>query len=155
MPDLLIKLYELDEAVDTSKGLDPAVRIRRALVPEKSRITNWVQQTFGAAWASECEISFAQQPVACFVAIRKQQPIGFACYNTTFKGFFGPIGVSPEARSSGIGKALLIAGLKAMAEQGYAYAIIGGAGPLDFFHRSLACVEIPDSTPGPYRGMLR
>lgn len=156
MTDLLVKLYELDKATSTDSSLiESGAEIRRALVAEKSLLSNWVRQTFGKGWANECEVSFSQQPVACFIAVLDKQPVGFACYNTTFKAFFGPIGVCPKTRARGIGKALLISGLDAMANQGYAYAVIGGAGPGEFFHRSVPSIDIPDSTPGPYRGMLK
>lgn len=79
--------------------------------------------------------------------------IGFACYNATAKGFFGPTGVSPEARGLGAGKALLIAALHAMREDGYGYGIIGAAGPTEFYAKTVGATEIPDSVPGIYRGM--
>jgi nicotinamide mononucleotide (NMN) deamidase PncC len=44
---------------------------------------------------------------------------------------------------------------KAMAAQGYAYAIVGGAGPKEFYKKTVGAVEIEDSTPGIYQGMLR
>ena len=156
MTDLLVKLYDLDKAVGRLPELvKMEVQIRRGLVPEKSLICSWVRQTFGATWASECEVSFAQQPVACFIAIKSGQLLGFACYNTTFKGFFGPIGVDPRFRSHGIGKTLLISCLDAMAAQGYAYAVIGGISSNNFFDQSVTTFEIPDSTPGAYDGMLK
>jgi len=42
-----------------------------------------------------------------------------------------------------------------MAARGYFYAVIGGVGPKEFYARTVGAVEIPDSTPGPYRGLLR
>lgn len=41
-----------------------------------------------------------------------------------------------------------------MRAAGYAYAIIGGVGPADFYARAVGAVEIPDSTPGIYADML-
>ena len=52
--------------------------------------------------------------------------LGFACYDTTHKNFFGPTGVDAAKRGQGIGTALLLATLHAMREAGYMYAIIGG-----------------------------
>lgn len=57
-------------------------------------------------------------------------------------------------RGKGIGEALLIESLAAMRATGYAYAIIGGAGPTQFYARAVGAVEIPGSTPGIYAGML-
>jgi len=49
---------------------------------------------------------------------------------------------------------LLIATLKGMREAGYHYAIIGGAGPVAFYRKKLDVLEVPDSEPGIYAGML-
>jgi hypothetical protein len=83
-----------------------------------------------------------------------KQLIGFSCYDTTAKGFFGPAGVSEAARGRGTGRALLIACLHAMRFEGYGYAIIGDAGPTDFYEKAVGAVAIPDSVPGVYAGML-
>jgi len=60
-----------------------------------------------------------------------------------------------SARHKGIGRALLMATLKDMASQGYAYGIIGATSSPDFYRKEIAAVEIPESTPGFYRGMLK
>jgi len=156
MTDLLVNLYDLDSLDASFSDLQKhEIHIRRGLVPEKLLVSAWVNKTFGSAWASECEVSFTQQPVSCFVAIRSEKLLGFSCYNTTFKGFFGPVGVDPESQSIGVGRALLISCLNAMAAQGYAYAVIGGVGSRGFFDKSVNTFEIPDSSPGAYKGMLK
>lgn len=81
--------------------------------------------------------------------------IGFACYEATCRNFFGPTGVGQEARGKGVGTALLLACMHAMKADGYAYAIIGSAGPVDFYAQTLGAVKIENSTPGIYKGMLR
>ena len=42
-----------------------------------------------------------------------------------------------------------------MREAGYAYAVIGDAGPAGFYRKRLDAFEIPGSRPGIYAGMLR
>jgi hypothetical protein len=42
-----------------------------------------------------------------------------------------------------------------MAAQGYAYAIIGGAGPTGFYVKTVGAMPIDGSTPGIYRDKLR
>ena len=156
MPDLLVTLYTLpDVAPLLERQRAAGVDVRRALAPEKHLVVDWVRQAWRAAWASECEVAFARQPIACFIAIEAQQLIGFACYDATYRNFFGPIGVLEAARGRAIGLALLLACLHAQAAQGYAYAIIGGAGPIDFYAKTVGAVVIADSVPGIYRGMLR
>ncbi|MEX1312903.1 MAG: GNAT family N-acetyltransferase, partial [Desulfotignum sp.] len=66
-----------------------------------------------------------------------------------------PTGVDVENRGTGIGKALLLSCLHAMAARGYAYAVIGGAGPTEFFVKAAGALPIAGSTPGIYRDRLK
>ncbi len=153
--DLLVKLYALPPAAEegSSYNAEYAV-IRRAFAAEKELVTDFVAKNFSRAWASECEIAFARQPVTCFMAISGDAICGFACYDATARGFFGPLGVVQEQRGRGIGSALLLATLRDMRAKGYGYAIIG-ATDNEQFYRLVGAVPIPESTPGFYAGMLR
>jgi GNAT superfamily N-acetyltransferase len=154
--DMLVRLYDLPEWTSRVDRLRAGgIDVRRALAPEKHVVVSWVRQHFGEAWASECEVSFARLPIACFRAQRAQEILGFACYDATAKAFFGPTGVLEPERKQGIGTALLLVTLHAMAAEGYAYAIIGGAGPADFYANAVGAVAIAGSTPGVYAKMLR
>ena len=154
--DMLVRLYDLPESHTVVDGLSAnGIDVRRALAPEKHIVVSWVREHFGEGWASECEVSFARLPIACFRAQRGQAVLGFACYDSTAKAFFGPTGVLEEERKRGIGTALLLVTLHAMAAEGYAYAIIGGAGPADFYANAVGAMPIQGSTPGIYRKMLR
>ena len=96
-----------------------------------------------------------RSPVSCYAAVdADKQVLGFACYDATAKDFFGPTGVMESQRGKGIGAALLIACMQAMAAEGYAYAVIGGAGPVAFYEKVVGATVIPDSVPGPYRDMF-
>jgi GNAT superfamily N-acetyltransferase len=155
MPDMLVKLYDLPDVANEISALKKnGVNIRRALAPEKHVVLQWVEENFSHAWASECDVSFSHQPVSCFLAIEEKQIIGFACYEATCKNFFGPTGVLETQRGRGVGKALLFAALNAMRESGYAYAIIGGVGPAEFYEKTVGAVLIENSSPGIYRGLL-
>jgi hypothetical protein len=50
---------------------------------------------------------------------------------------------------------LLLASLEALRAQGYAYAIIGWAGPVAFFEKSVGAMLIAGSESGIYRGTLK
>jgi predicted GNAT family acetyltransferase len=155
MTDMLVKLYELpDLAPAVARCTAAGVDIRRGLVPEKHVVLAWIGQHFGAHWVSECDVAFARQPVATFVAVEHEAVIGFACYDATARGVFGPTGVGEETRGKGAGAALLLACLHDMRAQGYAYAVIGGTGPQEFYAKVCGAVAIPDSKPGMYRGLL-
>jgi GNAT superfamily N-acetyltransferase len=155
MPDMLVKLYELPALAPALERTTAAgITIRRGLAPEKHIVTGWVRGHFDEKWASETDVAFARQPVSCFIAIENEAVLGFACYDTTARGFFGPIGVAENVRGKGVGKALLLACLHDMYAQGYGYAIIGGAGPVDFYAGACNAVIIEGSWPGVYRGVL-
>jgi len=154
--DMLVRLYDLP---DPSPGLaalrERGIDVRRAIAPEKHVVASWVREHFSEAWASECEVSFARLPISCLVAQRGQDIVGFACYDATAKAFFGPTGVLERERKQGIGTALLLVTLGAMAGEGYAYGIIGGVGPAEFYATAVGAVPIAGSTPGIYAGLLR
>jgi|SRR5690554_3131987 len=156
MPDMLVKLYELpDIAQEMSRLAEVEIVVRHPIAPEKHIVVDWVRDVFGEAWASETEVAFTNQPISCYVAIHQDKVVGFACYDATVRNFFGPTGVDPAYRGKGIGKVLFLASLHAMRESGYAYAIIGGAGPVEFYAKTAGAVVIEGSVPGIYRGMLR
>ena len=151
MTDLLVRLYDLPETV--SRPLPADVTVRRAFAPERSAVIAWVGETFQARWSSECAIAFSGHPIATFIAIRAGRLVGFASHDGVAKGFFGPTGVAEAERRQGIGEALLMTTLRGMREAGYAYAIIGWAN-VDFYKKHLDVIEIPNSEPGAYRGLL-
>nr|WP_154960594.1 GNAT family N-acetyltransferase [Paenibacillus xylanexedens] len=156
MSDMLVALYRLPEQHSGLEKLKAtSIVIRRAIAPEKQQVLNWVRTHFNQPWVDECDVAFARQPVTCYIALEHGRMIGFACYEATCRNFFGPTGVSLDARGKGVGTALLLACMHAMRADGYGYAIIGSAGPMDFYKRTLGAVEIENSTPGIYEGMLR
>ena len=153
---MLVRLYDIPESAAGVRALHEAgIEVRRALAPERHVVVSWVRQHFGEGWASECEVSFGRLPISCFRAQRGQEVLGFACYDATAKAFFGPTGVLERERKQGIGTALLLESLHAMAAEGYAYAIIGGAVPRTSTRKPSAPCRSPGSTPGIYANLLR
>jgi predicted N-acetyltransferase YhbS len=153
--DMLVKLYDLPESrASFERLLQDGIQIRRALAPEKDKVTAWVQENFAEGWASETEITFGRQPISCFIAVREGGIVGFACHDATCRNFFGPTGVDPSARNKGIGTALLFACLNDMRYQGFGYGIIGGVGPAAYYSKTVGAVPIEGSEPGVYRGLL-
>lgn len=65
-----------------------------------------------------------QYPSKCYIATKNGELLGFACFDVTAKGFFGPIGVLETQRGNNIGSTLLIKTLESMKECGYGYGII-------------------------------
>nr|WP_206679877.1 GNAT family N-acetyltransferase [Rhizobium changzhiense] len=152
---MLVSLYSTELADLKRKADDVGVSIRPALPPELHLIVGWVREQFSENWASEVAVAFSRQPVACLIAVEAGKLLGFACYDTTARGFFGPTGVDPDARGKGIGLALFSACLQAMKTLGHAYAFIGDAGPVDFYSKTAGATIIPALDKGIYEGMLR
>lgn len=155
MSDMLVKLYDLP-SFETVEQFEErtGVTIRRAIAPEKHVVTGWIGERFRPSWVSECEVAFARNPITCIIATENNKLLGFACYDSTMKGFFGPTGVDESERGRGIGKMLLMYTLYLMRLDGYGYAAIGGAGPKDFYAKATGAVVIEGSEPGIYKGML-
>ncbi len=155
MPDMLVKLYDMPDLTSLIKRLkDQKIIVRKAMSYEKYDVVKWVQDSFGSGWAGECDVAFSNHPVSCFIATSNGEIIGFACYDCTCKDFFGPMGVTKIKQKMGIGKALLISCLHAMAAAGYAYAIIGASGNSDFYGKTVGATVIEGSSPGIYRDQL-
>ena len=129
MIDMLVRLYDLPDSTDIYRRVEEAgVILRRPNGYERHILAHWVGEHFSPKWVSETKVAFARQPVSAFLATRQKKILGFACYETTLKGYFGPTGVAESERGTGLGTALLYKALEALREDGYAYAFIGGVG---------------------------
>jgi predicted N-acetyltransferase YhbS len=152
MPDMLVNLLKLAplEPVLSELRQGDNIIIRRAQPHEITPVRDFVLKNFEPGWADEISVGYANKPVSVYLAIRDRRVVGFGAYECTRRGFFGPTGVAQSMRGLGVGKALLLACLWGLREMGYAYAIIGGAGPSGFYERAVGATIIPDSVPGIY-----
>ena len=139
--DMLVSLTHLPEIPELGD-----IRVIRVLPPNKGMVLDFIYKHFGQGWSDESSIALSRQPNSCFIAVRENQILGFACYDATAKGYFGPIGVDPEVRGKKIGQALLLSCLHAMAWDGYGYAVIGDCDDAAGFYRTIGAVPIPDSS---------
>jgi GNAT superfamily N-acetyltransferase len=155
VPDLLVNLYSAKLSALSKKAAGSNVRIRPVLPPEMHVVVDWVRRHFSENWASEVTVAITRQPCACLIALNGAELVGFACYDTTARGFFGPTGVHPDSRGKGIGIALFSEALQTMKTLGHAYAFIGDAGPIDFYAGAVGAIVIPAEDKGIYEGMLR
>ena len=156
MPDMLVKLYDLDDgwgfmAEQKKKG----ITIRKPIGPEKHLIVAWVSNHFSPSWAAEMDLATTNTPRSCFVAVKSSKFVGFAGYDATALGYFGPIGVEKSERGKGTGQALLRACLLDMKLKGYGYAIIGDVNDLAYYQKAVGAIEIPESSPGVYRNQVK
>ncbi|HEY8436217.1 MAG TPA: GNAT family N-acetyltransferase [Haloplasmataceae bacterium] len=154
MPDLLVNLYDLPETYSTASLKEKGVHIVRALTPDKHRVEAFIRETFNEGWVSEAAVALSKVNPTIFIATKDKKIVGFACYDATAKGYFGPTGVDPDYRGLGIGTALLMKCLIAMREEGYGYAIIGGAGPVEYYKKVCGAIIIPSKDKGIYKRLV-
>jgi GNAT superfamily N-acetyltransferase len=137
MADMLVKLYNLPDASPFLQKLSEQNLYVRCSEPgEKHIIVEWVRQHFPESWAVGCEWCINREPISCYIAVEiekdfvstenpyhqpKSKLVGFACYDAASKGMFGAMGVEENYRGRGIGRALLLVSLHAMARERYAY----------------------------------
>jgi len=143
---MLVRLYDLPKSHDLyARVAESEVILRRPGAYEKHLVEDFVREHFSLKWVSEVQVAFSRQPITCFIATKEKEILGFACYETTGKGYFGPTGVAGAARGLA---------LEAQRESGYSYAFIGGVGPKEFYAKTVGAVEIPGSDPGVYVDIL-
>ena len=141
---MLVRLY--DDLPDYRAERDTlaarGVTCRRAEAWEASVVLAFVRKHF-PRWVDEVAAAFTRAPPVLFIAIEGEVVIGFAAYNVARPNFFGPTGVDDSKRMGGVGRVLLLQCLEAFANEGYAYAIIGGVGPAGFYEKSCRATIIP------------
>ncbi len=104
--------------------------------PTDDRTLAWIDETFGGTWSCEAYLGRS------VVARRDGSPVGFATVEPqglkfswleglareAGVGIFGPLGVAPQERGRGIGRALLNRALDALREREFTRAIVPGVG---------------------------
>ena len=145
MMDMLVRLYDLPDIEEDLRRLErEGFLIRRPGAYERHLVADWVGRNFSPKWVSEAKVTFGRQPISCYIATREKK----------IRGFLGPMGVAEEVRRSGLGTVLLVSALKGLRELGYAYGVIGGVGPADFYARAVGAMPIEGSSPGIYMDIL-
>lgn len=147
MSDLLVPLYDLPGAPEMDD-----LWVGKPLFHQAPSVLSFIRDNFSSSWEAEAGAAFGSVPPTIIVAVDRTsgEMAGFCCWDCTAKGFLGPIGVHDDFRGKGVGKAVVIAALYSMREAGYGYAVIGDAGPVEFFKRICDARIIEGSTPGIY-----
>jgi len=112
--------------------------VRKINRNDYNNLFNFVDNNFSSDWIQTIKDAFLQIDPSIFIALDNDgEVLGFACYDVyrNKRCYFGPMGVSITKRINGIGYSLLHHCLKEMNEIGYEYAIIGGAGPIEFYEK--------------------
>lgn len=140
--DMLVDLYQ-----PIIKDVECKYEIKRVLSPNSDKVLKFIEEKFSAGWVSEAKAGLYQNHPTCFIAVDEGKIIGFACYDSTAKAYFGPTGVDQDYRGQGVGKALLLKCLVSMKHDGYGYAIIGGVEPKNwvFYEKASGAIPIDNS----------
>jgi N-acetylglutamate synthase-like GNAT family acetyltransferase len=120
--------------------------VRRAEKRDEEMLEAFVEANFSVEWAHTVKAGLQQQDPPVYMAFSEAgELVGFAAFDSYKgkKGYFGPMGVVKGIREKGTGSTLLHACLKNMKEIGYEYAVIGGAGPIEFYEKACRAVVIP------------
>lgn len=140
--DMIVNLNNLPEFKEPE-----GIKIKQVHPCDMEEVLFFVRENFSEGWVGEARYAMMQDPVKCFIAVENKQVVGFACYDSSAKDFFGPIGVSEKMRGRGVGNALLLRTLHAMKEYGYGYAVIGWVGPAAFYEKAVGARFIEGGTP--------
>lgn len=153
--DMLVNLLNLpDDSSNIERLKQEGFTIRRIRSYELSILRRFIIEHFDERWADEASASITHIPATCFVATKEGKIWGFAAYECTARDYFGPTGVAESMRGKGLGKSLLLACLQGLRELGYVYAVIGGAGPTDFYSKAVGAVPITTEGPSFYSDRL-
>lgn len=140
-----------DLAVDL-KGFVPIYNdltctVRKANASDFEQLASFVEAEFGERWLHSIEYGFRtyKENSPIYIAEKEEVIVGFACYDVVRgkKGLFGPMGIAKQNRVKGVGRQLLHICLQSMKQEGYEYAIIGQAGPIEFYERTCDARLIP------------
>lgn len=118
--DMIVNLYARDAWCNENK-----FGTRNVFPSDSMKVLDFVRSEFPNERGWLLEIDHALHEGKCVISVINGEITGFACYDCTGKGYFGPFGVSEKYRGQGIGTELLYKCLDQMKTVGYGYAIIG------------------------------
>lgn len=145
-----IEGYDFNMSVDLSGPLPAgAAEARRAELArmgvvvrdlthrDEAALRAWLERTWGPNWTFEGLLALRRRVPTGVVAEQGGRIVGFAVFDTTRPGWFGPMGVEPGLQGSGVGVELCVRALECMARRGYSRAEIAWAGPRCFYARKV------------------
>lgn len=142
--DMIVNLYMKDVWRTENK-----FGTRRIFPSDKEKLLDFIKDAFPKekGWVMEAERAWQEGNV--FLAVAEKKIIGFACFDCSGKGYFGPFGVLLDYRGKGVGTELFYACLDSMRNEGYGYAVIGWVddSAVGFYKRTADAVYIPNTEP--------
>jgi mycothiol synthase len=132
-----LRLVNYNVLAVVSRLASEGITVRRANASDVSTTAAFVLQTFNRGWQIEVEETRRFTPPPLNIAMYQEQVVGFAAYDVTGYGRFGPTGTRPDMRQRGIGGVLLKMCLQQMLDRGDSTAEIAWAGPVAFYTKEV------------------
>lgn len=123
--DMIVNLYSKDI---WRKNIQHNIfSINGTFPSDKERVLDFVKKEFPKehGWLLEIEKGLQSSTQKVYIAVDNHKIVGFACWDCSGLGYFGPFGVASDYRGKGIGTELFNSCMNAMKISGYGYAIIG------------------------------
>ncbi|MCA9239921.1 MAG: GNAT family N-acetyltransferase [Planctomycetales bacterium] len=123
------------------QSLPGGCRIERAASGDQAAVLTLLREHW-PAWEHEVLAALANAPPTLLLAWEDVRVVGFSAYecNNRGTGWFGPMGVAPQARGRGLGRRLLLLCLEEMSLLGFQQAIIPWVGPTEFYAQTVGAV---------------
>jgi mycothiol synthase len=143
--DCVNMLADLSSPLDTNAEVTAlaakGVTVRRVTLDDVAMLDTFFAKDFGAGWRLEAELALRNDPPAIHIALKDGEMIAFSAHSTQNRewGYFGPMGTTPAARGTGLGRILLLRCLEDLREAGHKTAIIPWVGPIGFYARNVRC----------------
>ena len=142
LPDMIVRLESLPDPRPIERRLaDEAYAVQRATKGRRPAVAAFIEEHFSERW-SLGTAAFSRRPVSLFVALSGDEIVGFAAYDCSYRGYFGPMGVREDLRGVGLGSALLLRTLQDMADRAHKWAVIGEVDPVAFYEKVCGAVVI-------------
>lgn len=118
--------------------------VRRARAEDREAFQAYALAHWTRNWMLEASQGIAHEPASLFLGMKDEQIVGFSTYEVSqCLNAFGPTGVTPEHRQSGLGRRLLWACLADLKAAGRPVCEIGWVGPVPFYHRAAGAMIGP------------
>jgi GNAT superfamily N-acetyltransferase len=117
------------------------ITVRRADDSDGPLLDAFFAEQFGPDWRMEAALAMRNNPPALHLALKEDRVIAFSGHSSQNRewGFFGPMGTTPQARGTGIGRVLLWHCLNDMHDAGHRTSVIPWVGPIGFYSRYIPC----------------
>jgi len=116
--------------------------VKRATLSDTDELFSFIEKEFNNKWLCNIKSGFCKEIIPIYIAIEENEVIGFGAYDIVKKGLFGPMGIKKAYRNKNVGYTILHSCLNDMNNDGYKYAIIDEAGPIEFYEETCGATII-------------